>query len=311
MKDLRAFFRRFGIGFSLLLLALLLTLLSERFLTTNNLINIFRQATINGIIAVGMTVVIMTRGIDLSVGSILALTSIVTADLLQQGQAVGVALLVGLGLGALLGLFNGLLVTRLRVPPFIATLGMMVFARGAALTYTQGKPITGLPESFRAIGTGAVWGIPLPIIVAGVVFGVGYFLLKQTRHGVAIYGIGGNETAARYAGLPVRRYIILVYVLSGLLAALAGMILTARLNSAQPVAGEGYEFDAIAAVVVGGASFSGGIGSVGGTLLGSLIIEVIKNGLNLLNVSSFYQDVIKGMVIALALLIHNVIGNRS
>lgn len=311
MKDLRAFFRRFGIGFSLLLLALLLTLLSERFLTTNNLINIFRQATINGIIAVGMTVVIMTRGIDLSVGSILALTSIVTADLLQQGQAVGVALLVGLGLGALLGLFNGLLVTRLRVPPFIATLGMMVFARGAALTYTQGKPITGLPQSFRAIGTGAVWGIPLPIIVAGVVFGVGYFLLKQTRHGVAIYGIGGNETAARYAGLPVRRYIILVYVLSGLLAALAGMILTARLNSAQPVAGEGYEFDAIAAVVVGGASFSGGIGSVGGTLLGSLIIEVIKNGLNLLNVSSFYQDVIKGMVIALALLIHNVIGNRS
>ena len=311
MKDLRASFRRFGIGFSLLLLGLLLTLLSDRFLTTNNLINIFRQATINGIIAVGMTVVIMTRGIDLSVGSILALTSIVTADMLQRGQAVGVALLVGLGLGALLGLLNGLLVTRLRVPPFIATLGMMVFARGAALTYTQGKPITGLPESFRAIGTGAIGGIPLPVIVAGVVFGVGYFLLKHTRHGVAIYGIGGNETAARYAGLPVRRYITLVYVASGLLAALAGMILTARLNSAQPVAGEGYEFDAIAAVVVGGTSFAGGVGSVGGTLLGTLIIEVIKNGLNLLNVSSFYQDVVKGVVIALALLIHNVMGHRS
>ena len=311
MKNLRAIFRRFGIGFSLLLLGLLLTLLSDRFLTTNNLINILRQAAINGIIAVGMTVVIMTRGIDLSVGSILALTSVITADLLQQEMTVGLALSVGLGSGAALGLLNGLLVTRLNVPPFITTLGMMVFARGAALTYTQGKPITGLPESFRTIGTGAVLGVPVPVIIAGLVFVAGYFLLQWTRHGIAIYGIGGNETAARYAGLPVKRYITLVYVLSGVLAALSGLILTARLNSAQPVAGEGYEFDAIAAVVVGGTSFAGGVGSVGGTLLGSLIIEVIKNGLNLLNISSFYQDVVKGVVIALSLLIHNIMGRRS
>jgi ribose/xylose/arabinose/galactoside ABC-type transport system permease subunit len=311
MDDLRSLVRRFGIGLSLILLGAVLSILSDRFLTPTNLVNVLRQSTINGIIAVGMTLVILTRGIDLSVGSVLALTAVVTADLLQRGQPVMVAVLAGLGLGSLLGLVNGLLITLLNVPPFIATLGMMVFARGAALTYTQGKPITGLPEAFRTLGTGVVAAVPVPIIVAAVVFGLGYFLLNRTTHGVTIYAIGGNETAARYTGLQVGRYVTLVYVASGVLAALAGMILTARLNSAQPVAGQGYEFDAIAAVVVGGTSFAGGAGTLGGTLLGSLIIEVLKNGLNLLNVSSFYQDVVKGVVIALALLVHNVLGRRT
>lgn len=307
MDGLRDILRRFGIGLSLILLGAVLTLLSDRFLTPNNLINILRQSTINGIIAVGMTLVILTRGIDLSVGSVLALTAVVTADLLQRGQPVAVAVVAGLGLGAFLGLINGALITLLQVPPFIATLGMMVFARGAALTYTQGKPVTGLPEAFRTLGTGMVAAVPMPTIVAAVVFGLGFFLLKRTTHGVAIYAIGGNETAARYTGLPVKRYVTLVYVTSGMLAALAGMILTARLNSAQPVAGQGYEFDAIAAVVVGGTSFAGGEGTLSGTLVGALIIEVLKNGLNLLNVSSFYQDIVKGIVIALALLVHNVL----
>lgn len=311
MDDLRSFIRRFGIGLSLVLLGVVLTLLSDRFLTADNLINVLRQSTINGIIAVGMTLVILTRGIDLSVGSVLALTAVVTADLLQQDLPVVVAVGAGLGLGAFLGLINGLLITRLKVPPFIATLGMMVFARGATLTYTQGRPITGLPEAFRTLGTGVLAVVPVPIIVAAIVFGIGYFLLNHTTHGITIYAIGGNETAARYTGLRVRRYVTLVYVISGLLAALAGMILTGRLNSAQPTAGDGYEFDAIAAVVVGGTSFAGGEGTLGGTLLGTLIIEVLKNGLNLLNVSSFYQNVVKGVVIALALLVHNVLGRRT
>lgn len=306
-QKLRELLQRFGLIISFLLLCIVLALLSDRFLTVSNAVNVLRQSSINGIIAVGMTFVILTAGIDLSVGATLALSTVVTANLLQQSIPVLLAVLIGLALGAVLGLLNGLIITKARVPPFVATLGMMTVARGLALTYTQGRPITGLPDAFRFIGTGSLGPVPMPIIIAGLTFLVGWVLLKRTRMGEYIYAIGNNPVAARYAGIATDSYVTFVYVLAGLLSALAGMILVARLNSAQPTAGIAYEFDAIAAVVVGGTSFAGGEGSLGGTLLGVLVIAVINNGLNLLNVSSFYQPVVTGIVIALALLIYRAI----
>lgn len=306
-QKLRELLQRFGLIISFLLLCAVLALLSDRFLTVNNAVNVLRQSTINGIIAVGMTFVILTAGIDLSVGATLALSTVVTANLLQQDVPVLLAVLIGLALGAALGFVNGLIITKTRVPPFVATLGMMTVARGLALTYTQGRPITGLPDAFRFIGTGSLGPIPMPIVIAGLTFLVGWVVLNRTKMGEYIYAIGNNPVAARYAGIATDSYVTFVYVLAGLLSALAGMILVARLNSAQPTAAIGYEFDAIAAVVVGGTSFAGGEGSLGGTLLGVLVIAVINNGLNLLNVSSFYQPVVTGIVIALALLIYRAI----
>ncbi len=303
----REYLQQFGLIISFLLLCLVLTLLSDRFLTVDNILNVLRQSTINGIIAIGMTYVILTAGIDLSVGAILALSAVVTADLLQGETAVPLAILIGLAIGGGLGLINGLIITKAKVPPFVATLGMMTIARGLALTYTEGRPITGLPDAFRMMGTGSVGPIPIPIILAAAAFIIGYILLTRTSLGQFIFAIGNNPTAAKYAGISVNRYITFVYVLAGALSALAGMILVARLDSAQPTAGTAYEFDAIAAVVVGGTSFAGGQGGLGGTLVGVLIIAVLNNGLNLLNVSSFYQPVVTGVVIAVALLLHRAL----
>ena len=304
---LRGFFQRFGLLISFLLLCVALSFLSDRFLTVGNWTNILRQSTINLIIAIGMTYVILTAGIDLSVGSVLALSTVVTADLLQRGIPIIPTMIIGLTLGGVLGLASGLLISRIKVPPFVATLGMMTVARGLALTYTQGRPITGLPDAFRTIGTGFLGPIPMPIIVAGVAFLAGYILLTRTRMGMNIYALGNNPVAAHYTGIATANYTAFVYVLAGALAALAGMILVARLDSAQPTAGISYEFDAIAAVVVGGTSFAGGEGSLIGTLLGVLVISVLNNGLNLLNVSSFYQPVVTGVVIALALLLYKAV----
>ena len=304
---LRGFFQRFGLLISFLLLCVALSFLSDRFLTVGNWTNILRQSSINLIIAIGMTYVILTAGIDLSVGSVLALSTIVTADLLQRGIPILPTMIIGLTLGGVLGLASGLLISRIKVPPFVATLGMMTVARGLALTYTQGRPITGLPDAFRTIGTGFLGPIPMPIIVAGVAFLAGYILLTRTRMGMNIYALGNNPVAAHYTGIATANYTTFVYVLAGALAALAGMILVARLDSAQPTAGISYEFDAIAAVVVGGTSFAGGEGSLVGTLLGVLVISVLNNGINLLNVSSFYQPVVTGVVIALALLLYKAV----
>ena len=303
----REFLQRYGLLISFLLLCLVLSLLSDRFLTVGNLTNVLRQSTINLIIAVGMTYVIPTAGIDLSVGAVLALSTVVTADLLQRGIPMIPTVLLGLTLGGVLGMASGLLISRVKVPPFVATLGMMTVARGLALTYTQGRPITGMPDAFRFIGTGYLGPIPMPIIVAGVTFLAGYLLLTRTRLGMNIYALGNNPIAAHYTGIATNNYITFVYVLAGSLAALAGMILVARLDSAQPTAGISFEFDAIAAVVVGGTSFAGGEGSLLGTLLGVLVISVLSNGLNLLNVSSFYQPVVTGVVIALALLLYKAV----
>jgi ribose/xylose/arabinose/galactoside ABC-type transport system permease subunit len=309
-ENRREFLQRYGLILSFLLLCLALTILSDRFLTVDNMVNILRQSTINGIIAIGMTLVILTAGIDLSVGSILALSSVIAADSLQSGTPVPAAILLGLGVGAACGLINGLTITKTRVPPFVATLGMMTIARGLALVFTEGKPITGLPEAFRFIGTGSIGPIPTPIVIAAAAFIIGYILLTRTSLGQFIYAIGNNPVAARYAGLSVGLNITFVYVVSGLLAALAGLILVARLGSAQPTAGLAFEFAAIAAVVVGGTSFAGGMGGLGGTLIGVLIIAVLNNGLNLLNISSFYQPVVSGIVIALALLLHRAVGRE-
>jgi ribose transport system permease protein len=302
----RGFTQKFGLTISLFLISLTISLLSDRFLTIPNITNIIRQSTINGIISVGMTLVILTRGIDLSVGSVLGFSAVVTADVLQTGWPITLAILLGLAVGALMGLINGLLVTQVKIPPFIATLGVMTLGRGFALFYTDGKPITGLPESFRFMGNGYLGPIPMPIMIAFIVFAVAYIGLSKMKFGEYIFAIGNNEDAARLCGIPVKRYITATYAITGLLSALAGYILVGRINSAQPIAGSGFEFDAIAAVVVGGTSFEGGEGSLMGTLLGVLIIAVINNGLNLLNVPSFYQDVVKGVVIVLALLIHRL-----
>jgi ribose/xylose/arabinose/galactoside ABC-type transport system permease subunit len=307
MERVRELAQRFGLLVSFLLLCAVLTILSDRFLTVSNIVNVLRQSTINGIIAIGMTYVILTAGIDLSVGAVLALCTVVTADLLQREMAVPLAVSGGLGLGVVLGLINGLIITKANVPPFVTTLGMMTVARGLALTYTQGRPITGLPDAFRFMGTGSLGPVPMPIVIAAFAFLVGYVLLNRTEVGKYILALGNNPVAARYAGVAVDRYTAFVYGVSGMLAALAGMILVARLNSAQPTAGVAYEFDAIAAVVVGGTSFAGGEGSLGGTLLGVLVIAVLNNGLNLLDVSSFYQPVVTGIVIALALLLYRAI----
>jgi len=303
----RPFFQRYGLLLVFLLLCAALTLASDRFLTVDNLLNILRQSAINGIISVGMMMVILTRGIDLSVGSILALATLITANMVQGGAEPALGLLVCLAVGGALGLITGLLVSVVRIPPFIATLGMMTFARGLALVYSGGQPITGLGDGFRQIGTGFVGPIPMPVVVAAVVFAGGYVLLNHTTPGRYIFALGDNERAAYVSGLPTRRITTFVYALSGALAALAGAILIARLNSAQPTAGMGFEFDAIAAVVVGGTSFDGGEGTLPGTLLGVLIIGVLNNGLNLLDVPSFYQGVVQGAVIALALLLHRLI----
>ncbi|MEM6281468.1 MAG: ribose ABC transporter permease [Chloroflexota bacterium] len=307
----KAFFQQYGLMMSLILLCVGLALASDRFLTVDNLTNVLRQASINGIISIGMMLVIMTRGIDLSVGSVLALATIVGADLfLQYELAPIVAILIVLAVGGLAGAVNGVLVSRVNIPPFIATLGMMTLARGAALAYSEGQPITGLGElgeGIRWLGSGVLFGVPVPIYVMAVVYVLTYILLNHTSTGRYIQGIGDNERAAFLSGLPVRQIQVFVYSIAGLLAALGGIILMGRLNSAQPTAGEMFEFDAIAAVVVGGTSFEGGQGTVIGTLIGVLIIAILDNGLNLLDVSAFYQDIVKGVVIALALLIYRVL----
>jgi ribose/xylose/arabinose/galactoside ABC-type transport system permease subunit len=309
--DVRSIVQRFGLLFVFLLLCLVLASLSDRFLQFSNLVNILRQASINGIVSIGMTLVILIGGIDLSVGSILALSAVIGADLVKSGLPTMLALPAALLVGTSLGAVNGIIITRGRIPPFIATLGMLTVARGLTLMYTQGQPVTGLPDDFRYIGAGVLAGIPMPIIAFGIALIAIHVMLTRMRLGEYIYLLGDNPVSARLAGIPTDRITILVYALSGFFSALAGLVLIARLDSAQPVIGMGYEFNAIAAVVVGGTSFSGGEGSLVGTLLGALLIETLNNGLNLLNVSPLWEQVVKGVVIAVALLFYKAINRTS
>lgn len=285
--------------------------LSDKFLTADNGLNILRQISVNLCLSIGMTLVIVSGGIDLSIGAVLALAGAVAAGLLKDGlplaplgaklqfTATG-AVVAGVVVGAVLGCGNGLAITRLRLPSFVATLGMLSIARGLTMLWTGGFPITGLGEAFGFIGTGTVLGLPMPVWISGVLAGIFTVVMRDAVFGRQVYAVGGNELAARFSGLRIARVRLGVYTLAGALAGAAGLIVTARLDSAQPNAGLGYELDSIAAVVIGGASLSGGRGTIPGTILGCLIIGVLNNGLFLLNVSPFWQQVIKGVVILLA-----------
>ncbi|GMB09368.1 ribose ABC transporter membrane protein [Thermolongibacillus altinsuensis] len=297
--------KKLGPLIGLMLLCIVLAFLSDSFFTVDNWLNILRQVSINALIAFGMTFVILTGGIDLSVGSVLALSSAIAAGLMASGMGGFSAIIIGIMAGLVMGALNGVIITKGRVAPFIATLATMTIFRGATLVYTEGRPITGFSDDilFQMIGRGYFLGIPVPVVFMVVIYAVLYFVLKKTTFGRHTYAIGGNEEASRLSGIRVDRLKIWIYSLTGGLSALAGLILTSRLNSAQPTAGTAYELDAIAAVVLGGTSLSGGRGWIFGTFVGALIIGVLNNGLNLLNVSSFYQQVIKGIVILLAVIL--------
>ena len=299
---------------ALVILCVIIAVLSDKFLTMDNGWNVLRQISVNICISVGMTLIVLTAGIDLSVGSILALCGAITAGLLKNGikmpsadlfigfTLVG-ALLAGIIAGSLLGWFNGFVITKFKVPPFVGTLAMLTIARGLTMLWTQGHPISNLGPSFSMIGTGWFLGIPVPVWIAGLVVLLAIFITRQTRLGRYIYAIGGNENAAILSGISINKVKLIVYSIAGALAAVGGIMVTSRLDSAQPNAGTGYELDAIAAVVIGGTSLSGGKGSIGGTVMGAVIIGVLNNGLVLLNVSPFWQQVVKGAVILVAVII--------
>ncbi|OHX11736.1 ABC transporter permease [Chromobacterium sphagni] len=301
----KATLQRLGPFIALVAVAVGLSVMSPDFLTVNNLLNVMRQVSINALIAFGMTLVILLGGIDLSVGSILALSSVTAASLMQAGVDPMLSTLLGILAGAAMGLFNGLIISKGKVAPFIATLATMTILRGLALVFSNGSPITGFQsDAFAMLGGGYVAGlVPVPVVWMLIMFAVFWFALKKTVFGRHLYATGGNEDAARLSGVKVDRIKLWVYTASGAMSAMAGVVLTSRLNSAQPTAGTGYELDAIAAVVLGGTSLTGGRGWIFGTLIGALLIGVLNNGLNLLGVSSFYQQVIKGAVILLAVLL--------
>lgn len=303
--------RQFGTFIGLIALCLLFWILSPYFLTVSNLLNIAQQTAIIAIISVGMTFVIITAGIDLSVGSVLAFSGVVMASVLQAGMPIPVAIVVGLGVGYLTGTVNGLLISYGKLPPFIATLGMMSIARGAALWYTDGRPISGFPDSFRFLATGEILFVPTSVWIMIIVYVIAHFVLTRTKLGRYTYAIGGNEKAAILSGVNVNLYKNIIYGIAGLLSALGAVILMARLNSAQPIAGIMYELDAIAATVIGGTSLMGGQGTIYGTLVGALIIGVLRNGLNLLGVSSFIQQIVIGAVIIGAILLDTQLKKRK
>ena len=303
--------RQFGTVIGLAVLCVVLWILTPYFLTVSNLLNIAEQTSINAIVAVGMTFVILSGGIDLSVGSIVALSGVVLGTALQGGQPIPVALLLALLVGLACGLANGALISWGSLPPFIVTLGTMSIARGAALLFTEGRPVSGFDASFRVLATGRAGFIPAPVIAMVVVYLVAHFVLTRTTFGRYVYAIGGNEEATRLSGVAIRFHKTMIYGVSGLMSAAAAVILTARLNSAQPIAGMMYELDAIAATVIGGTSLMGGEGSLGGTLVGALIMGVLRNGLNLLGVSSFLQQIVIGGVIVVAVLLDTVLKRKN
>lgn len=306
--------KRFQSLLALLALCVVLSFLTDKFFTGDNGLNVLRQVAVNTCIATGMTLIVLTAGIDLSVGSVLALCGALAAGLFKNGLAfpssdlfVGFtflgALLAGLLSGALLGWFNGFTITKFNVPPFVATLAMLTIARGLTMLYTKGHPVSSLGNEFAYIGNGTFAGIPVPVWIAALVVALALFITQSTKLGRYIYAIGGNEQAAKLSGINIKKVKLTVYAIAGALAALGGIIVTGRLDSAQPNAGISYELDAIAAVVIGGTSLSGGKGSVWGTVMGAIIIGVLNNGLVLLNVSPFWQQVVKGSVILLAVII--------
>ena len=287
----------------LALLCVIITFVSPAFMTLSNITNVFTQVSTNAIIAVGMTFVILTGGIDLSVGSTVAISGAFAASIIKSTNNVFLAIIVAGIVGIVIGLINGLLISKGKLQAFIATLATMTIFRGATLVFTNGTPISKLSESFVNIGNGKLGFIPIPVVITVIVFIIAVYVLTQTRFGRYLYALGGNEDSARLSGINTNKIKTLVYVISGFASSIAGVIIASRIGSASPNAGTGFELDAIAAVVIGGTSLAGGEGRITGTLIGALIIGVLNNGLNLMNVSPFYQSIVKGLVILIAVLL--------
>ena len=314
-KKLREFLGKYGIYLVLVAMVLALSFMSPVFLSQDNLMNIVRQVAVIGLISLGVTLVIISKGIDLSSGSTLALTAVMAASFGQAGDwaakmypnipelPVIVPILVALAVGTAVGTFNGLLVARTGIPAFIATLGTYVSVRGLALLYSDGRPISTLTESYQFIGQGYVLGIPVPVLLFLAFAFVTWVMLNHTKFGKNIYAIGGNVVAAEVSGVNVQRNLIKIYMYAGMLAGVAGLVLSARLNTGQPGMGVAYELDAIAATTIGGTSHSGGIGTIQGAVVGTLILGVLNNGLNLMGVSAYWQQIIKGIIIVSAVII--------
>lgn len=297
-------FEKFGIVLILVLICIILSILSPTFLGIKNFLNVFRQVSITGIISVGMVFVIVTGGIDLSVGSIAGVVAMIATSLAHPGEyplvvSVAVGILAGIAAGAI----SGAIIAYGNVPPFITTLGMMTSLRGLALLYNNGRPITDLSDAYTTIGGGMIGGIPNPVLIFLAVIAVGVLFLRYSKFGRHVYAVGGNEQAAKVSGIHVRKIKLTVYMIAGAVSALSGIIISSRVMTGSPVAGEGYEMDAITACVIGGASLSGGEGGVISTVIGALIVGVLNNGLDLLKVSSYWQQIIKGIIIIAAVLI--------
>jgi inositol transport system permease protein len=307
-------FKKYGIFIIFIGMVVLMSILSPAFLRVGNLLNVIRQISVIGLIACGVTMIIITTGIDLSSGSVLALAAVVAASFAQKSDwasrmypnidvPVIVPILLGLGVGALCGLICGTIIAKTKIPPFISTLGMMIVARGAALIYSNGRPISSLKDSYNFIGQGKILGVPLPIIILAVVAILTHVLLTNTKFGKYVYAIGGNENAAVVSGINVDKYKVMIYTYAGMLSGMSGIVLSSIISSGQPGLGLAYELDAIASAVIGGTSLNGGIGKISGTIIGALIIGVLNNGLDLLNVSAYWQQIVKGVIIVGAVIL--------
>ena len=300
--NIASIYRRFGTILIFVEILILASLVSPDFLTQANLTNVLRQVVVVSLLACGVTFVIILAQIDVSLGSVLALCGVIAASVMAMTGSVILAVIAGIIVGAITGLINGFVVTTFNIPSFIQTLAMTTVARGAVLLYTGGSPVTGL-GNFKIIGQGSIGPVPISVIILAAVVVVTWVLLNKTKFGRYVYAVGGNPRAALASGVDPSRIIIKAFLLNGVLCGIAGIVLMSRINSGQPAAGVGYEFDAITAVVVGGTSLMGGTGNITGTIIGSMIIGVINNTLNLLNVSSYWQQIIKGLIIAVAVIL--------
>lgn len=297
----------YGILIFLIVLFIVLSITSPYFLTIDNLTKVLRQVAVVGIVTVSMTMVILTGGIDLSVGSMLGLTSVILAKLMVSGLSIPIAIMITLIFGMILGLFNGFLINKIKISPLISTLGTMTIYSGITYIITGGGSIFGFPKAFEFIGQGYILGIPVPIIILVITYAIGFFILNNTRFGRYIYGIGANEKASILSGVDVIKIKYAVYILSGLLSSIASVVMLSRINSALPNTGTGLEFDVVTAVVLGGVSVNGGEGRLQGVIIGLLIIGILSNGMILLGVGEYFQTVVKGVVLLTAVGIDNVV----
>jgi ribose/xylose/arabinose/galactoside ABC-type transport system permease subunit len=303
--------QRFGLLLVIILLSVFMSIVRPVFLTSGNVVNVLRQVSMNGILAIGVTFVILTGGIDLSVGSVVAVTSVIAARMLEDGHSIIAAIAVSVMAALIFGLMNGSLIAIGGIPPFIATLSTMAIARGFALVYSNGRPYLIQREAFLAIGKGSSLGVPNPIWILLVVCTLAFVVLNFTVFGRHVYAFGGNRQAAKLAGVRTKLVEISVYTIAGFLAGITAIILSARISSGQPTAGQGFELDAIAATAIGGTSMIGGSGTIGGTIMGFIIIGIMINSLTLLGVSSFYQQIVKGFIIIAAVMLDMQMKQRS